>query len=132
MPGLTKCIFESYSAIGRSAICRNEGKSAASFCLQVAAWVSDMFCNFYLLKNHKIADNSIITEARQKNKHRFGILRIFFMYVWLNLKTIKFYLIKLDTDFYWLWEKRCFQNKSKFITEEYFSKHINIKTKLKH
>ncbi len=31
-----------------------------------------------------------------------------------------------------LWEKRCFQNKSKFITDEYFSKHINIKTKLKH
>ena len=31
-----------------------------------------------------------------------------------------------------VWEKRCFQNKSKSITEEYFSKHINIKTKLKH
>ena len=31
-----------------------------------------------------------------------------------------------------VWEKRCFQNKSKFITEQYFSKHINIKTKLKH
>ncbi len=23
------------------------------------------------------------------------------MYVWLNLKTIKFYLIKLPTDFWW-------------------------------
>ncbi len=23
------------------------------------------------------------------------------MYVWMNLKTIKFYLIKLATDFYW-------------------------------
>jgi len=27
--------------------------------------------------------------------------------------------------------KYCFQNESKFITEEYFTKHINIKTKLK-
>ncbi len=26
-------------------------------------------------------------------------------------------------------KKSCFQNKSKFITEEYFSKHIKIKTK---
>ncbi len=32
----------------------NEGKSAASFCHQVAAWFPDMFCNFYLVKNHKI------------------------------------------------------------------------------
>ncbi len=53
-----------------------EGKSAASFCLQVAAWVSDMFSNFYLVKNHKIANNSTTTTAREKNKHRFGILRI--------------------------------------------------------
>ncbi len=35
----------------------NEGISAASFCPQVAAWVPDMFCNFYLLKNRKIAKN---------------------------------------------------------------------------
>jgi hypothetical protein len=34
----------------------DEGKSAASFGLQVEVWVSDVFCNFYLLKNHKIAD----------------------------------------------------------------------------
>jgi hypothetical protein len=33
----------------------NEGKSSASFCHQVAAWLQDMFCNFYLLKNLKIA-----------------------------------------------------------------------------
>jgi hypothetical protein len=35
-----------------------EGKSAASFCLQVAAWISDMLCNFYLVIYHKIADNN--------------------------------------------------------------------------
>jgi hypothetical protein len=44
----------------------NEGKSAASFCRQVAALVPDMFCNFYILKNHKIAGNSATTEAREK------------------------------------------------------------------
>ncbi len=53
-----------------------EGKSAASFCLQVAALVPDMFCNFYFAKNQKIANSSATTEAREKNKHRFGILRI--------------------------------------------------------
>jgi hypothetical protein len=30
----------------------NEGISAARFCHQVAAWVPDMFCNFYLVKNN--------------------------------------------------------------------------------
>jgi hypothetical protein len=34
----------------------NEWKSAASFCCKVAALVKAMFCNFYLVKNHKIAD----------------------------------------------------------------------------
>jgi hypothetical protein len=34
-----------------------------------------MFCNFYLGKNNKIANNSANTEAREKNKHVFGILR---------------------------------------------------------
>jgi hypothetical protein len=46
-------IFASISSL----IYRNEGKSAASFCHQVAAWFPDMFCNFYLMKNHKIAKN---------------------------------------------------------------------------
>jgi hypothetical protein len=32
----------------------------------VAAWVSDMFCNFNLVKNPKIADNSTTTKAREK------------------------------------------------------------------
>jgi hypothetical protein len=33
---------------------------------QVAAWVPDMFGNFNLVKNHKIANNSATTEAREK------------------------------------------------------------------
>jgi hypothetical protein len=41
----------------------NEGKSAASFCRQVAALVSDMFYSFYLVENHKIANNSATTKS---------------------------------------------------------------------
>jgi hypothetical protein len=44
----------------------NEEKSAASFYHQVAAWIPDMFCNFYLVKNHKVAKNSTTTKARKK------------------------------------------------------------------
>ncbi len=31
----------------------------------MAAWVPDMFCNFYLVKNYKIDNNSVTTEARE-------------------------------------------------------------------
>jgi hypothetical protein len=45
---------------------QNEGISAASFCHQVAASVPNMFCNFYFVKNHKNANSSATTEAREK------------------------------------------------------------------
>jgi hypothetical protein len=32
----------------------------------VASWVPDMFCKFYLVKSHIIANNSATTEAREK------------------------------------------------------------------
>ncbi len=44
----------------------NEGKSAASFCCQLGAWLPDMFCNFYFVKNYKIAKTSATTKAREK------------------------------------------------------------------
>ncbi len=44
----------------------NEGKSAASFCRQVAVWVQDMFCNFYSAKNNKIDENSTTPKASEK------------------------------------------------------------------
>jgi hypothetical protein len=44
----------------------NEGKSAASFCRQAAAWFPDMFGNFYVVKNPEIAKNSTTTKAREK------------------------------------------------------------------
>jgi hypothetical protein len=43
-----------------------EGKSAASFCHQVATLVPEMFCNFYLVKNQKIANKSTTTKTREK------------------------------------------------------------------
>jgi hypothetical protein len=43
-----------------------QGKSAASFHHQEAAWFPDMFCNFYLVKNHKIVKNSTTTKAKEK------------------------------------------------------------------
>jgi hypothetical protein len=40
----------------------------------VAAWVPEMFENFYLLKNHKTANNSTATEAREKLSTYLGSL----------------------------------------------------------
>jgi hypothetical protein len=42
----------------------NEEKSAASFYHQGVTLVPDVFCNFYLVKNHKIANNLASSEAR--------------------------------------------------------------------
>ncbi len=57
-----------------------------------------MFFNFYFVKNHKIDKNSATTKAREKLINDSQSLD--FLDVWLNLKTIKFYLINLATDFY--------------------------------
>ncbi len=43
----------------------NQDKSAARFCRQVAAWVPDMYCDFYLVKNDKIAKDATATRARE-------------------------------------------------------------------
>ncbi len=61
MPGL--------NTLGYGKACQNavnRGSSVVSFCSQVAAWVPDMFCSFYLAKHHKIANNSTTTEAKEK------------------------------------------------------------------
>jgi hypothetical protein len=41
-----------------------------------AALVTVIFCNFYLVNNHIIVNNSATTEAREKYKHIFGIFKI--------------------------------------------------------
>jgi hypothetical protein len=78
-------------------------ESAASFCCQVAAWVPDVFCNFYFVKNPRIARNSAATDTNEKNKCKFGLLKILeksAMNVRLHFKTIHFYLIEFSTDLY--------------------------------
>jgi hypothetical protein len=62
-------------------------KPAASFCHQGAAWVSDMSCNFYLVKNHNIANNSTNAKAAEKNPFKLGN---FLIYVWRNLNQSTF------------------------------------------
>jgi len=51
--------------------------------------------------NHKIAKNTT-TKAREKISTDFESLEFYqkIIYVWLTLKTIKFYWIKLVTDLY--------------------------------
>jgi hypothetical protein len=44
----------------------DEEKSAATFCHQVAAWFSKMFCNFYLVKNHNIAKTQQLLKLEKK------------------------------------------------------------------
>ncbi len=46
--------FKSFGKFCNEIYKSNDGKSAAIFCSQVAAWVPDMFRNFYLLKNTKL------------------------------------------------------------------------------
>jgi hypothetical protein len=38
----------------------------------VAALVPAMFCNFYLVKNHKNADSSETTETKEKIEHAWN------------------------------------------------------------
>ncbi len=52
-----------------------------------------MFLSFYLVKNHKIDNNlTTATEAREEISADLESLN-FLMYIWLNLDTVKFYLI---------------------------------------
>ncbi len=61
-----------------------KGKSAPIFCQQVAAWVPDMFHNFYLVKSHKIANYSVTTEAREKISIDLESVEFYIFYVCLT------------------------------------------------
>jgi hypothetical protein len=39
-------------------------KSAVAVFFDVAAWVPNMFCNFYLVKNHKITQSQLKPEKK--------------------------------------------------------------------
>jgi hypothetical protein len=77
-----------------------QGKSAACFCHQVAAWVPDMFSNFYFMKNHNIAKTKQPLKL-EKNKHSFGILGIleFFDIYLTNVKINQILLNKIRNRF---------------------------------
>jgi hypothetical protein len=54
------------------------------------------FATFFA-KNQKIAKNSAATRAKEKIRTDYESLELFefFIYVWLNFKTVKFYLINV-------------------------------------
>jgi hypothetical protein len=58
----------------------NQDKSAARFCCQVAASVSDMFCDFYLVKSHKIVNNSATKKVGEKISKYLESLEFFCMF----------------------------------------------------
>jgi hypothetical protein len=61
----------------------NQDKIAARFCRQVAAWVPDMYCNFYSVKNNKIAKDATATRAKEKEAQIWNIqnFRNFLMHI---------------------------------------------------
>ncbi len=73
----------------------NEGISAASLWDQVAALVPDQFCNFYLVKNHKIAYNSATNEAIEKITMYLESL-VFYNFFDVCLTKLKNYQILLN------------------------------------
>jgi hypothetical protein len=42
----------------------------------VAALFADMFGSFNLVKNHKIGYNASTTETREKNKNKYGVIKL--------------------------------------------------------
>jgi hypothetical protein len=65
-------------------------QSAAILSHQVVGLVADMFSNFYLVKNYKIANNSTTTEAREKSTYLESL--DFFDVGFTKFKAIKFTL----------------------------------------
>jgi hypothetical protein len=62
----------------------------------VAALVPAMFCNFYLVKNHKIAHNSATTEAREKIGTHLESLEVYLKKIYVCLPKFENYQILLN------------------------------------
>ncbi len=64
----------------------------------MAALVPDMFCNFYFVKNHKIARNSATTDVREKISKYLESLELkkkfMFDYYQILLNKINRFLVK--------------------------------------
>jgi hypothetical protein len=82
-----------------SAALPNRDKSAARFCCQVAAWITDMSCNFYFVKSHKIVNNSAKNEVREKISTDLESL-VFFDVCLTKFENYQILLNKLAADFY--------------------------------
>jgi hypothetical protein len=68
-----------------SQLLNKQDKSVASFCHRVAAWILDIFRNFYIVRNCRSANNSTTAEAREKiSAHTESIDFINFFGVCLN------------------------------------------------
>jgi len=61
------------------------------------AWFLDMFGNLYFVKNLKLVNKSTITKAKEKICPDVELWNFRKILIWV--KKIKFYLIKLATDF---------------------------------
>ncbi len=79
--------------------------------------VCPMFCNFYAVKNHKIANFSTNDEAGEKLRIDFESLKFCKFTdarkVWPNKNTQT--IIKLAADFYLMGETSSFENKCHLI-----------------
>jgi hypothetical protein len=69
--------------------------------ISAARLVPDMFCNFYLVKNHKIANNSATTKAREKISTYLEFLEVenFFDVCWTKFKNNQILLNKISHRF---------------------------------
>ncbi len=77
--------------------------SRESVCCQGVILVPDMFYNFYLVKNHKIASHSLTTEAREKISTYLESLEFykFFDVCLTKFENYQVLVVKLSTDLQW-------------------------------
>ncbi len=90
----------------------------------MAAWVSVMFCNFYIVKNHKIDNNSTTTKARGKLNtwNPYDFRKHFDIYL-TKFKIIKLYLnwphISSDN---WVKDTQCIKNTVAYLPIKSFTR----------
>ncbi len=63
-PNFAMCLASRITLSHYYKFCKEFVSQLGQISCQVAAWVPDIFCNFYFVKNHKIANNSATTKAR--------------------------------------------------------------------
>jgi len=74
------------------------GNQLPVFCHKVAAWDPDLFCNFYIAKNHKITNKSTTTKARENISTDWESLD-FFKVCWTKFKNSQILLNRISHRF---------------------------------